>query len=80
MPTSAWANAGASLIPSPAIDDATLLAQLTDPLVFALRLDSGFDFIDPQLLGSGVGGARVIACHHDDFQSEPMQMRNRFRR
>ena len=34
-------------------DDVPLLAQFADALVFVLRLDASFDFIDAELLGDG---------------------------
>ena len=78
MPTSAAASAGASLIPSPAIATTfALLAQLADALVFVLRFDARFDFIDAELLGDGARGALVVAGEHDDFQSELVQMLDR---
>ena len=38
-------------------NDAALLAQLADAIVFVLRLDASFDFIDAEFPGDGAGGA-----------------------
>ena len=58
-------------------DDAALLAQAANAIVFMLRLDAGFDFVDAEFPGDGARSALVVAGQHDDFEAELVQLLDR---
>ena len=64
-PTSAWASAGASLVPSPVM--ATRLppaCSASDAGHLVLGRGLGEEVVDAGLLGDGRGGERVVAGDH----------------
>ena len=74
MPTSAWASAGASLMPSPAIATIRALGlQAPDHLVLVLGQHLGVDLVDADLPGHRLGGGAVVAGQHDDAQALGVQ-------
>ena len=79
MPTWAWARAGASLMPSPAI--ATTRPSAWRFLIVSLFCwqHLGDHFIDAQLPRHGLGRAPAVAGQHDDPQSVLVEQANGFR-
>ena len=67
MPTLAWARAGASFTPSPAMATMRpLLLQAANDRAFLIGQHLGLDFVHAQLSGHGLGGAAIVAGEHDD--------------
>ena len=65
-PTSAWASAGASLVPSPVIATSLPLAcSSLDQPHLGLGRGLGEEVVDARLAGDRRGGARVVAGDHD---------------
>ena len=73
-PTSAWASAGASLVPSPHMamrrPPGLLLADVGE-LVLRRRL--GEEVVDAGLRGDRRGGERIVAGHHDGADAHGAQ-------
>ena len=71
IPTSAWARAGASLIPSPTMPTRLPFGlELFHLAGLGLRQDLGQDAVDTDLFGNGIGGPLVIPGHHDDLKAQ----------
>ena len=69
MPTSAWARAGASLMPSPTMPTfLPFFLDLLDLGGFLFRPHFGEDLVDAHLFGNGAGGLGIVAGEHDHFQ------------
>src|SRR2546428_2295578 len=78
IPTSAWANAGASLTPSPTI--ATFLpARCSSPILLDLSAGStlGHDLLNAHVAGDPFGGGAVVAREHHDLDSLLLQCLDR---
>ena len=74
-PTSAWASAGASLVPSPVI--ATSLPPLLlalDQRHLVLGRGLGEEVVDAGLVGDRLGGQRVVAGDHDRADAHRAQL------
>ena len=74
-PTSAWASAGASFVPSPVIATSSppgLLAPDQRHLVLGRRL--GQEVVDAGLVGDRRGGQRVVAGDHHRADAHPPQL------
>ena len=75
-PTSAWASAGASLVPSPVI--ATSLPSACSRLISAI-LSSGVacgeEIVDARFLGDRRGGQRVVAGDHHRLDAHRAEVR-----
>ena len=74
-PTSAWASAGASLVPSPHMATSLPLAcssRMSLQLVLGRRL--GEEIVDAGLRGDGGGGHRVVAGDHDGADAHAAQL------
>ena len=81
MPTSAWARAGASLMPSPTMATSFALVLEASHLGgLVLGQDLGQDPVDAHLAGDGLGGAAVVAGDHHDFQAQGVQRGDGLRR
>src|SRR4051812_39125926 len=57
-------------------DHTTLLAQSANVFVLVLRINTGFDLIDAELLGHRSRGTFIIAGQHDHSEAKSMQMFN----
>ena len=74
-PTSAWASAGASLVPSPVI--ATRWppsCSLPDQRHLVLGRGLGEEVVDAGLVGDRLGGQRVVAGDHHGADAHPAQL------
>ena len=74
-PTSAWASAGASLVPSPHMATSLPLAcssRMSLQLVLGRRL--GEEVVDAGLRGDRGGGHRVVAGDHDGADAHAAQL------
>ncbi len=73
MPTSAWPARG--VVDSVAChrDAFALGLESFDHRGFAFGEDVGFDFIDGELPGYGLGGGAIVAGEHDDADTFPVQ-------
>src|SRR6266704_2231690 len=79
IPTSASANAGASLIPSPVIAPVALLLQFGNHCNLVLRHQICANLIHPDFCRNGFCGGRVVARQHDDpLDAGLFQVRQRF--
>src|SRR5262249_51363945 len=80
IPTSAWASAGASLIPSPTIATRRPSLQLLHFLRLVLRQHLGDHLVAPELGGDPFGGLAVVAGEHHRPDPDLLQRRDRRRR
>ena len=83
MPRSAWASAGASLIPSPTM--ATVLPPALEGrhlggLLLRQHLRQDVPGLDPHLAGDGLGRGAVVAGEHPDLEPQGPQLGHRLRR
>ncbi len=74
-PTSAWASAGASLVPSPVIATSRPPScSLLDQGQLVLRGGLGEEVVDAGLVGDRLGGARVVAGDHHGADAHPAHL------
>ena len=74
-PTSAWARAGASLVPSPVM--ATSLPPACSSLISFILVSGrslGQEVVDPRLARDGGGGELVVTSDHDGLDAHGPQL------
>ena len=74
-PTSAWASAGASLVPSPVIATSRPPScSLLDQRELVLGRGLGEEVVHPGLVGDRLGGQRVVAGDHHGADAHPAHL------
>ena len=73
-PTSAWASAGASLVPSPHMATSLPSLLLADQRELVLRRGLGEEIVDAAFGGDGRRGQRIVAGDHHGADAHAAQL------